>query len=68
MVGSIGVPLRERAMSAQKGELKKNFIAILSDIGEEQRAVESLAASDRPVKDYVLGLIAVVRSLRRIAR
>jgi hypothetical protein len=68
MVGSIGVPLRERAMSAQKGELKKNFIAILSDTGDEQRAVESLAASDRPVKDYVLGLIAVVRSLRRIAR
>jgi hypothetical protein len=68
MVGSTGVPLRERAMPAQKGELKKNFIAILSDIGEEQRAVESLATSDRPVKDYVLGLIAVVRSLRRIAR
>jgi len=68
MVGSIGVPLRERAIPAQKGELKKNFIAILSDTGDEQRAIESLATSDRPVKDYVLGLIAVVRNLRRIAR
>jgi hypothetical protein len=68
MVGSIGVPLRERAMPAQKGDLKKNFIAILSDTGDEQRAIESLARSDRPMKDYVLGLIAVVRGLRRSAR
>ena len=55
-------------MPAQKGDLKKNFIAILSDTGDEQRAIESLARSDRPMKDYVLGLIAVVRSLRRVAR
>jgi hypothetical protein len=68
MVGSIGVPLRERAMSAQKGELKKNFIALRSDIGDEQRAVDSLVTSDRPVKDYIVGLIAVVRSLRRVTR
>jgi hypothetical protein len=68
MVRSIGVPLRERAMPAQKGDLKKNFIAILSDTGDEQRAIESLARSDRPMKDYVLGLIAVVRGLRRSAR
>jgi hypothetical protein len=68
MVGSIRVPLRERAMPAQKGDLKKNFIAILSDTGDEQRAIESLARSDRPMRDYVLGLIAVVRSLRRVAR
>jgi hypothetical protein len=68
MVGSIGVPLRERAMPAQKGELKKNFIALLSDAGDELRVAESLATSDRPVKDYVLGLIAVVRGLRRIRR
>jgi hypothetical protein len=68
MVGSIGVPLRERAMSAQKGELKKNFIALLSDSGDELRVIESLATSDRPMKDYVLGLIAVVRGLRRVGR
>jgi len=55
-------------MPAQKGELKKNFIAILRDTGDEQRAIEALATSDRQVKDYVLGLIAVVRSLRRIER
>jgi len=55
-------------MPTQKGELKKNFIALRSDTDDEQRAVESLATSDRPVKDYVLGLIAVVRSLRRVTR
>jgi hypothetical protein len=55
-------------MQAQKGQLRKNFIALLSDTNEEQRAVEPLATSDRPVKDYVLGLIAIVRSIRRAAR
>ncbi len=55
-------------MPAQQGELRKNYIAILSDHGEEQRAVESLAKSDRPVKDYVQGLMAVVRRLHRAAR
>jgi hypothetical protein len=55
-------------MPAQKGELRKNFIAIRSDTVDEQRLVESLATSDRPIKDYVLGLIAVVRSIRRAVR
>jgi hypothetical protein len=55
-------------MPAQKGELRKNFIAILSDSSEEQRAVELPATSDRPVKDYVLGLIAIVRNIRRAVR
>ena len=55
-------------MPAQKGELKKNFIALLSDSGDELRVIESLATSDRPMKDYVLGLIAVVRGLRRVGR
>jgi hypothetical protein len=68
MVGQNGVPLREPAMPAQKGELRKNFIALVSDASDEQRAVESLAASHRRIKDYVLGLIAVVRSLRRAER
>ena len=48
--------------------MRKNFIAILSDIGEEQRAFESLAISERPVKDYFLGLIAIVRSILRAVR
>jgi hypothetical protein len=47
-------------MSAQERELGKNFIAILSDKTEEQRAVASLAKSDHPVKDYVRVLMAVV--------
>ncbi len=47
-------------MPAQNRETKKNFIAILSDNTEEQRAVESLAKSDRIVRRTLLGLMAVV--------
>jgi hypothetical protein len=47
-------------MSAQELELRKNFIAILSDKTEEQRAIASLTKSDRAVKDYFLGLMAAV--------
>jgi hypothetical protein len=68
MVGQIGVPLREPAMPAQKGELRKNFIAIVNDASEAQSAIELLATSDRAMKDYVLGLLAVVRSIRRAVR
>jgi hypothetical protein len=55
-------------MPAQKGELRKNFIALLSDSSEEPRAVEPLATSDRPVKDYFLSLLAIARSIRRAAQ
>jgi hypothetical protein len=47
-------------MSAQERESKRNFIAILSDNTEEQRAVESLAKSDRPVSRTLLHLMAAV--------
>ena len=47
-------------MSAQEGRLRPNFIAILSDQAEQQRAINSLEKPDRFVRDYFLGLIAAV--------
>jgi len=52
-------------MSAQKRELKRNFIAILSDKTEEQRAVESPTKSDRLVGRTFLGLMAAVLNRAR---
>jgi hypothetical protein len=45
-------------MPAQKRELRKNYIGIVSDKTEEQRAVEPQAKSDRLLKDYLRGLLA----------
>jgi HD superfamily phosphohydrolase YqeK len=47
-------------MPAQKRQLRKNYIGIVSDKIEEQRAVESLAKSDRLLKDYLRGLMTAV--------
>jgi hypothetical protein len=47
-------------MSAKERTSKRNFIAILIDSSEEQRAVESLAKSDRPVSRALLDLMAAV--------
>jgi hypothetical protein len=47
-------------MPAQERKLGKNYIGILSDTIEDQRAAESLAKPDRPVKDYLLGLMSAV--------
>jgi hypothetical protein len=47
-------------MAAQERESKRNFIAILSDGTEEQRAVESLAKSNRSVSRTLLRLMAAV--------
>jgi hypothetical protein len=47
-------------MPAQKRELRKNYIGIVSDKTEEQRAVKSLANSDRLLKNYLRGLLAAV--------
>ncbi|MEO6842697.1 MAG: hypothetical protein ABI192_18275 [Bradyrhizobium sp.] len=55
-------------MSAQERESKRNFIAILSDNTEEQRAVESLAKSDRPVSRALLHLMAAVLNRRANVR
>jgi hypothetical protein len=47
-------------MPAQERQLRKNYIGILSDKGEEQREAPSPAKSGRLVKDYLLGLLAAV--------
>ena len=47
-------------MPAQQQELKKNYIGIVSDKTEEQRAVELLPKPDRPAKQYLLSLMASV--------
>jgi hypothetical protein len=51
-------------MSAQEGRSKRNFIAIVSDKIDEQRAAAELVNSDRRVRDYILGLMAVVLKRR----
>jgi hypothetical protein len=55
-------------MPAQERELRKNYIGILSDMIEDQRAAESLVKPDRPVTDYLLGLMAAVLRRRGAAR
>jgi hypothetical protein len=61
-------PLERANMPAQDQELKKNYISILSDKPEEQRAVDSLARTDRHAKDYLLDLVAAVLSRKAAAR
>jgi len=53
-------PLELANMPAQQQELKKNYIGIVSDKTEEQRAVELLPKPDRPAKQYLLSLMASV--------
>jgi len=50
-------------MPAQKRELKRNYIGLVSDEDDERRATEMPEAS-RPMKDYLLGLLAAVLELR----
>jgi hypothetical protein len=45
---------------AQQREAKKNYIGIVSDKTDEQRAVDSLPKSDRLAKEYLLSLMAAV--------
>ena len=44
-------------MAAQKREARKNYIGLLSDELEAPHAATSPAA-DRPIRNYVLGLMA----------
>jgi hypothetical protein len=55
-------------MSAQQGRSKRNFIAIVSDKTDEQRAVAELMNSDRDVKDYIRRLMAAVLKRRDDAK
>jgi hypothetical protein len=47
-------------MQALQRESRKNYIGIVSARMEQQRSFESPAKSDRPIKDYLLRLIAAV--------
>jgi len=55
-------------MPAQERELSKNYIGILNDKIDEQRATESMAKSDRIMKAYFLGLMATVLNRHGAAR
>jgi hypothetical protein len=47
-------------MSAQQQESKKNYIGVVSDKTDEQRALDLLPKPDRPAREYLLGLMAAV--------
>jgi hypothetical protein len=55
-------------MQAQEGESRKNYIGIVSDGIEQRRTVEPSAKSDRPMKDYLVRLMALVLDPRREVR
>ena len=55
-------------MPAQQQESRKNYIGILNDKIEEQRAPGQPAKSDRLMQDYLLGLMAAVLKRRGDAR
>ena len=52
-------------MPTQKRETGKNYIGLLSDELEEQRAAEVRSGNDRRVTAYVLGLMAAMFNSRR---
>jgi hypothetical protein len=45
-------------MPAQEREIRKNYIGILNDKVEEQRAADTTPMSNHRFKDYFLGLMA----------
>lgn len=47
-------------MAAQKRELKRNYIGLIRDEREQQRAAETRPETGRPMKDYLLGLLAAI--------
>jgi len=51
-------------MPTQKRETG-NYIGLLSDAIEAQRAAEVQSAADRPMKEYFLGLMAAMFNRRR---
>jgi len=52
-------------MPTQKRETGKNYIGLLRDEGEDERAAELQSASGRRVTDYFRGLMAVMFNRRR---
>jgi hypothetical protein len=55
-------------MLAQKREPGKNYIGLMVDDDDEQRAVEPTVPFDRRMQDYFRGLMATVLNRRSDAR
>ena len=55
-------------MPAQKRESTRNYIGLVSDEDEEQRAARTQPQSGRPMKDYIRGLLAAMLELRGTTR
>jgi hypothetical protein len=55
-------------MAAQKREAGKNYIGLLSDELEAPHVVALSAAADRPIRNYVLDLMANLLNRRSKAR
>ena len=51
-------------MHLQEQQVRKNYIGIVYDSAEEQRAITSLSQSTPFVRDYFRGLIAALFSRR----
>ena len=54
-------------MAAQKRSSNRNYIDLVED-EDVRRSVELPPASVRPIKDYLLGLVAAMRTARTEAR
>ena len=52
-------------MPTQKRETGKNYIGLLSDEIDEQRAVEAQSATDRRMREYFVGLMVAMFNRRR---
>jgi len=55
-------------MPAQKREVKRNYIGLVSDESEQQCAAEAQPESGRPAKDYIGRLVAAMLERRSAAR
>ncbi len=55
-------------MAAQNRSSNRNYIDLVEDGGDERRSVEVPPATIRPIRDYLLGLVAAMRSARHEAR
>jgi hypothetical protein len=51
-------------MPAQKRELKRNYIGLVSDEDDDRRATPMQPLAHRPMKDYLLGLLATMLARR----
>jgi hypothetical protein len=55
-------------MAAQKRSSSRNYIDLVDDEGDGRRVAEPPPTSIRPMKDYLLSLVAAMRTARGEAR